>query len=228
MRVAAAVLRVAQAQPPRQCRSRAGHDGSAALARGSWLVEAFMLEAMARDALGEPAVAARAVERALDLAEPDGAVGAFLLYPAPGLLERHTRQRTAHPALLGQILDLLANVAGRRPPGRGRRSTRSAAVSCACSATCRPTCRHRRSPPNCPSRRAPSRPTCGTCTPSSARTAGPSRRTRPRPRHARTRGALPRCAPVISKFCCYCGKHLDQRRYISMMDEEEPEAMNVG
>jgi len=28
-------------------------------------------------------------------------------------------------------------------------------------------------------------------------------------------------------FCC-CGKHLDQRRYIPMMDEEEPEAMNVG
>ena len=29
-------------------------------------------------------------------------------------------------------------------------------------------------------------------------------------------------------FCCYCGKHLDQRRYIPMMDEEEPEAMNAG
>ncbi len=29
-------------------------------------------------------------------------------------------------------------------------------------------------------------------------------------------------------FCCYCGKHLDQHRYISMMDEEEPEAMSVG
>ena len=63
---------------------------------GSWLVEAFMLEAIARDALGDPAAAARAVERALDLAEPDGALAPFLLYPAPGLLERHTRQRTAH------------------------------------------------------------------------------------------------------------------------------------
>jgi len=29
-------------------------------------------------------------------------------------------------------------------------------------------------------------------------------------------------------FCCYSGKHLDQRRHIPMMDEEEPEAMNVG
>jgi LuxR family maltose regulon positive regulatory protein len=123
MRVAAAVLRLAQADP-RAATSVLGPvlDGSAPLARGSWLVEAFMLEAMAWDALGEPAAAGRAVERALDLAEPDGAVGAFLLYPAPGLLERHTRQRTAHPALLGQILDLLAGrspgpaAAGPRPP----------------------------------------------------------------------------------------------------------------
>jgi hypothetical protein len=29
-------------------------------------------------------------------------------------------------------------------------------------------------------------------------------------------------------FCCYCGKHLDQCRYILMTDEEEPEAMHVG
>jgi LuxR family transcriptional regulator, maltose regulon positive regulatory protein len=32
----------------------------------------------------------------------------FLLHPAPGLLERHARQRTAHAALIAQILDLLA------------------------------------------------------------------------------------------------------------------------
>jgi len=123
MRVAAAVLRLGQ-NDPRAATSVLAPvlDGSAPLARGSWLVEAFMLEAMARDALGEAATAARAVERALDLAEPDGAVGAFLLYPAPALLERHTRQRTAHPALLGQILDLLAGrtpgpaAAGPRPP----------------------------------------------------------------------------------------------------------------
>jgi len=46
----------------------------------------------------------------------------FLLHPAPGLLERHARQRTAHAALLAQILDLLAEnrptprPAGPRPP----------------------------------------------------------------------------------------------------------------
>jgi LuxR family maltose regulon positive regulatory protein len=46
----------------------------------------------------------------------------FLMHPAPGLLERHTRQRTAHTALIAQILDLLAGnkpappPAGPRPP----------------------------------------------------------------------------------------------------------------
>ncbi len=34
----------------------------------------------------------------------------FLLDPVPALLERHRRYRTAHPALISQILDL-------RPPG---------------------------------------------------------------------------------------------------------------
>jgi LuxR family maltose regulon positive regulatory protein len=78
----------------------------------SWLVAAFLLEAIARDALGEPAAAGRALERALDLAEPDGRLLWFLLYPAPDLLERRARQRTAHAALIAQILDLLA---GNRP-----------------------------------------------------------------------------------------------------------------
>jgi LuxR family maltose regulon positive regulatory protein len=66
-----------------------------------------MLEATARDALGDPAAAGRAVERALDLAGPDRALSAFLLYPAPGLLERHARHSTRHAALISEILDLL-------------------------------------------------------------------------------------------------------------------------
>ena len=36
----------------------------------------------------------------------------FLLHPVPGLLERHARRRTAHPALITDILNLLA---GRKP-----------------------------------------------------------------------------------------------------------------
>jgi LuxR family maltose regulon positive regulatory protein len=40
----------------------------------------------------------------------------FLLHPAPGLLQRHARHRTAHAALVSQILDLLA---GPQVPASG-------------------------------------------------------------------------------------------------------------
>ena len=53
---------------------------------------AVVLEASARDAVGDQIVAGRALERALDLAEPDGCLLPFLLYPAPGLLERQARR----------------------------------------------------------------------------------------------------------------------------------------
>ena len=123
MRIAAAALWLARHDP---CAATAALapvlDGSAEVGWRSWLVEAFLLEAIARDALGDPAAAGHALERALDLAEPDGALLWFLMHPAPGLLERHARQRTAHAALLAQILDLLAGnrpvppPAGPRPP----------------------------------------------------------------------------------------------------------------
>jgi LuxR family maltose regulon positive regulatory protein len=91
-----------------------------------WLVEALLLEAIARDALGDPAAAGRALERALDLAEPDVRFFPFLQHPAPGLLERHSRRHTAHAALISHILSLLAGtsspVAGNSaaPPGEPR------------------------------------------------------------------------------------------------------------
>jgi LuxR family transcriptional regulator, maltose regulon positive regulatory protein len=75
----------------------------------------FVLEAIARDALGDSRAAGRAVERALDLAEPGGALEIFLLTPAPGLLERHARLRTAHAALIAEILSLLAGQAAAPP-----------------------------------------------------------------------------------------------------------------
>jgi LuxR family transcriptional regulator, maltose regulon positive regulatory protein len=110
---ATAVLRLAQHDPHAATAAlKPVLDGSARAGWQAWLVAAFLLEAIARDALGDQAAAAHALERALDLAEPDGTILWFLLYPAPGLLERHTRRRTAHPALLAQILDLLA---GRTP-----------------------------------------------------------------------------------------------------------------
>jgi LuxR family transcriptional regulator, maltose regulon positive regulatory protein len=81
----------------------------------------FLLEAIAREALGDSDAAASALERALDLAEPDGALQVFLLNPAPGLLERHARRRTSHASLIADILGLLAGrqlapSAGPQPP----------------------------------------------------------------------------------------------------------------
>jgi LuxR family maltose regulon positive regulatory protein len=113
MRIAAAALRLAQHDPHAATATIAPVlDGSAAVGWRSWLVEAFLLEAIARDELGDPAAAGRALERALDLAEPDGALMWFLMHPSPGLLERHVRWGTAHAALVAEILDL---VAGNRP-----------------------------------------------------------------------------------------------------------------
>jgi LuxR family transcriptional regulator, maltose regulon positive regulatory protein len=121
MRIAGAVLRLAR-NDPRAATVVLGPvlDGAARTGWRSWLVEAFLLEAIARDALGEPAAADRAVERALDLAEPDGALLWFLLHPARDLLERHARQRTAHAALVAEILDLLAGTTPASPPGGPR------------------------------------------------------------------------------------------------------------
>ena len=58
--------------------------------------------------------AGRALEQSLDLAEPDGRLLWFLLYPAPGLLERHARRGTGHAAMVAEILGLLAP-SGPRP-----------------------------------------------------------------------------------------------------------------
>src|SRR5690348_2560344 len=103
MRLAAAVLRLAQGNPRAMTEVLAPVlDESAPVGWRSWLVEAFLLEAIARDALGDPAAAGRA------LAEPEGALLWFLLHPAPGLLERHARQGTAHAALIAEILGLLS------------------------------------------------------------------------------------------------------------------------
>jgi tetratricopeptide (TPR) repeat protein len=86
------------------------------LAPGShrvWLIAALLLEASARDALGEREAAGRALERGLDLAEPDGLLFPFLLHPASEPLERHARQRTAHPALIRKVVSVLARSSPR-------------------------------------------------------------------------------------------------------------------
>jgi LuxR family transcriptional regulator, maltose regulon positive regulatory protein len=117
-RISVATLRLAQGNPRAAIAALAPVlAGSAPVAWLPWLIQAFLLEAIARDALGDEDAAGRALERALDCAEPDGAVLFFLVHPVPGLLER-ARRHTAHPALIADILSLLA---GRKlaPPPAG-------------------------------------------------------------------------------------------------------------
>ena len=114
MRTTLAALRLGQADPEAATVAIAPVlDGSALVPTGQiWLVQALLLEAIARDALGDAGAANNALKRALDLAEPEGAVLPFLLHPAPALLDGHCRHRTTHAALICEILNLLA---GRRP-----------------------------------------------------------------------------------------------------------------
>jgi LuxR family transcriptional regulator, maltose regulon positive regulatory protein len=75
-----------------------------------------LLEAIARDVLGDSRAAASALERALDLAEPHSMLTVSLRHPVPGLLQRHARERTAHSALVAEILGLLAGNKSAPPP----------------------------------------------------------------------------------------------------------------
>jgi LuxR family maltose regulon positive regulatory protein len=82
--------------------------------------EAWLLDALALDALADHSAAARSLELSLDLAEPAGlrriavthgdAIGA--------LLRRHVRRGTAHPAMVGDLVETIER--------RGRPARRSA------------------------------------------------------------------------------------------------------
>jgi LuxR family transcriptional regulator, maltose regulon positive regulatory protein len=115
IRTAVAALRLAQ-DNPRAATAALGPvlDSPVPGSHQVWLLTAFLLEASARDALGEREPAGRALEGGLDLAEPDGLLFPFLLHPVPELLERHARRRTAHPALIRKIISMLG---GRTPAG---------------------------------------------------------------------------------------------------------------
>jgi LuxR family transcriptional regulator, maltose regulon positive regulatory protein len=118
LRIAAAVLHLAQGDPSAALAAVVPVlDGSAPVTWSAWLVEAFLLEAIGRDMLGDRGAADRALERALDLAEPNGTLLWFWLHPVPGLLQRQARYRTAHPVLIADILSLLAGQAPAPPAG---------------------------------------------------------------------------------------------------------------
>ncbi len=121
MRTAGAALRLALDDPQAAADTLAPVlEGSVCRVRPMRMLTALLLEARARDALGDQAAAGRVLERALDITESSGVLLPFLLDPAPALLERHRRYPTAHPALISRILDLLSGTARSTPPPGSR------------------------------------------------------------------------------------------------------------
>ncbi len=82
--------------------------------------EAWLLDALALDALAEHEAAARSLELALDLAEPAGVRRIVVMHgdSIGPLLRRHARHDTAHPAMVGDLLETIER--------RGRPSQRAA------------------------------------------------------------------------------------------------------
>jgi LuxR family transcriptional regulator, maltose regulon positive regulatory protein len=91
-------------------------ESTAPVLHATWAaIEASLLDAAARDRLGDPGAVEASIERALELAEPEGIILPFALAPVRGLLERQRGHRTAHAALLTTILDVLAGVSPQSP-----------------------------------------------------------------------------------------------------------------
>jgi LuxR family maltose regulon positive regulatory protein len=113
-RIAEASLRLAQDDPTAAAAALAPViDGSVVMPNAHlWDVQAFLLQAIASDALGDASAARRALEQALDRAAPESLLFPFLYDPAPELLDRHRRHGTAHPSLITEILNVLA---GQKP-----------------------------------------------------------------------------------------------------------------
>jgi LuxR family maltose regulon positive regulatory protein len=122
MRLAAAVVDLADGEPEQAIDAVAPlvDGGAPAIVPASAAVEAQVLDALARERLGDQRAAEASLERALDLAEPEGIVLPFVLVDVQDLLERLRPDQTAHATLRQTILDVLAGSApssGGTPAG---------------------------------------------------------------------------------------------------------------
>jgi LuxR family transcriptional regulator, maltose regulon positive regulatory protein len=116
MRLVRAALRLAEDDPEGAAAALAPiFAGASPIEDPRWEIHALLLKASAEDALGDSGASSRALERALDLAEPDGLLLPFVLHPTPELLERHSRLRSTHASLISEIRNLLA---GHAPAAR--------------------------------------------------------------------------------------------------------------
>ena len=118
VRIALAALELEQDSPEGAIEALAPVlDGSAPALYKRWArADAFLLQAIASDRLGDRRAAEEALEATLELAEPDGLILPFMLWSSRELLERQPKHRTAHATFISTILDTLA---GRAAPQRG-------------------------------------------------------------------------------------------------------------
>src|SRR6202000_2715764 len=100
-----AALRIAQDDPHGATVALAPVlSGAVPVAPATWLAHACLLEAIARDALGDRAAAGDAMRRALDAATPDGVVAIFLFHPPTReLFDRCAPDRGDQAALVAGI-----------------------------------------------------------------------------------------------------------------------------
>jgi LuxR family maltose regulon positive regulatory protein len=119
IRMALAALRIAQDDPHAATVALAPVlSGAAPVPPTTWLAHACLLEAIARDALGDPAAATDAMGRALAIAKPDGALTAFLFHPpSRELFDRYAPDHSERTALVVKIRSLLP--AEPRPGAHG-------------------------------------------------------------------------------------------------------------
>ena len=97
-------------------------DGTPATLHPRWAtIHALLFDAAARDRLGDRAGAEASIERALELAEPDGVVLQFTLAPVRELLERHPQPPHHARARCSRRSSACSRDARRRSGARRRR-----------------------------------------------------------------------------------------------------------
>jgi LuxR family transcriptional regulator, maltose regulon positive regulatory protein len=109
---ATATLDLQDGEPAAARAALAAHLEHAGASTGAWLperAEAWLLDALALDALAEHEHAAGSLERALDLAEPAGLRRVLVVHGAMAgsLLRRHIRYATAHPAMVADAIQTI-------------------------------------------------------------------------------------------------------------------------
>jgi LuxR family maltose regulon positive regulatory protein len=108
VRNADAVIYLAEGEPAAALSALASVlDGTAPVMGYTTIMEAHLLAGLAHRQLGDQRAANQAAEHALALAEQDRVVLPFVMTGSAELLEALPRHKTAHAALLADILDLV-------------------------------------------------------------------------------------------------------------------------